>query len=307
MTAQRIAAIGISNTLGSDKNALSGWVAFVSLTIVSFWVQRSVRPYPDFALPDALVNRLLRSCACKAPLRRFLHALSWNSLEELGLASQFASLLIGLFYLQTKGQDGVNVLGSILGVLSMFIYGCYITSTFLAITLRVWTLTLERKRKRYAPPPQSKKKREEADPMAGAPSGLHTAAAIGDREALLTEMAHGEFVNSKRSAEGDRDVSAMFLAAKFGHDELVRLLLAAGGDPNIGSGYGRWTPLHVAATQGVALSLLEQGADPSLRDTFGNSAAEQQRKDALQGIQLEPGQFVVRTPSKHPQWNTTLA
>ena len=53
-----------------------------------------------------------------------------------------------------------------------------------------------------------------------------------------------------------------------------------------GCDYGRWTALHVASSCAVARALLTDGADPQLRDTFGNSPAEHQRQDAAQGAAL---------------------
>ena len=105
----------------------------------------------------------------------------------------------------------------------MLIYAMYFTSTFLAIALRVWTLTrvAAAAPARAKKPPQGKgeaaaQEQQKEDVMSEMASALHDAAAAGDREALLVELAHGEDIDGKRYSSGQRDVTALFLAAKHG-------------------------------------------------------------------------------------------
>ena len=68
--------------------------------------------------------------------------------------------------------------------------------------------------------------------------------------------------------------SAMHDASVAGEPELLRLLLAAKGDPNLAGEMG-WTPLHCAAYWGrenLCKMLLEAGASPQLTDQNGQTA-----------------------------------
>ena len=71
-------------------------------------------------------------------------------------------------------------------------------------------------------------------------------------------------------------VKALMLAACSNRVKMVRLLLAAGGDPNTRLDYGA-TPLMAAATWGsteTARILLEAGADPNFKDEEGMTALD---------------------------------
>jgi ankyrin repeat protein len=71
-------------------------------------------------------------------------------------------------------------------------------------------------------------------------------------------------------------VKALMLAASRNRVKMVRLLLAAGGDPNTRLEYGA-TPLMAAATWGsteTARVLLEAGADPNFTDEEGLTALD---------------------------------
>ena len=72
-------------------------------------------------------------------------------------------------------------------------------------------------------------------------------------------------------------VSATINARRSGDDELMRLLLSGGADPNTNRDPEGRTALHHAADEGslneIAL-LLENGADPSLKDGKGDTALD---------------------------------
>lgn len=67
---------------------------------------------------------------------------------------------------------------------------------------------------------------------------------------------------------------------------LVRLLLEAGAEPNVGQ-QGGWTPLHQAAAHGresIVSLLLEGGADPGVTNDEGVLAVEMARKGGHEGV-----------------------
>ena len=77
---------------------------------------------------------------------------------------------------------------------------------------------------------------------------------------------------------GPDGMSALCVAATWGYDEIVRLLLEAGCDPNLRNlDGGQSTALHAAACQEygkIALLLLQSGANPTLEDSDGRTACD---------------------------------
>lgn len=71
------------------------------------------------------------------------------------------------------------------------------------------------------------------------------------------------------------EMNALHWAAMKGHVSLVKLLLQEGFDVNAAAsdGHFRWTPLHFAAPRNDAVFklLLENGANPNIRDRMGRS------------------------------------
>ena len=88
------------------------------------------------------------------------------------------------------------------------------------------------------------------------------AATFGDLDRLAVLAADPD-LTGRRSGDG---FTVLHLAAFFGQDEAVRLLLARGADPDArGTGWMTGTPLNAAASARhatVAALLLEAGADP---------------------------------------------
>jgi ankyrin repeat protein len=73
--------------------------------------------------------------------------------------------------------------------------------------------------------------------------------------------------------------SPLHYAAASGDDEIVRVLLQKGArvDATSPAGTGLFTPLMMAAREGhdsTALLLIEQGADPKLKNSEGLTAAQ---------------------------------
>ncbi len=99
------------------------------------------------------------------------------------------------------------------------------------------------------------------------------AAALGDVDALRTAIENDDDARVRRSSDG---WTPLHLAAFFGHDDAVRLLIDHGAPLDANSTNAlRNSPLH-AALAGVTLPLLVRrlvfaGADVSARDSAGNT------------------------------------
>lgn len=106
---------------------------------------------------------------------------------------------------------------------------------------------------------------------------IHLFAQRGNVEGVLAELEKGVPVDIRSTRNTTEEgVSPLFIAAKFGQDEVVRILLDAGADPTILFRWGQnayyyGTPLHVAARWGhldVVKRLLDAGADPGRYNQF---------------------------------------
>jgi ankyrin repeat protein len=90
--------------------------------------------------------------------------------------------------------------------------------------------------------------------------------------AILLLRAHAD----PNKPVGPRLDRPLDVAARHGSDDLTRVLLEFGADPNSGDGWGE-TPLHAAALadefRGIAVVklLIEKGADPALSDVRGDT------------------------------------
>jgi uncharacterized protein len=96
------------------------------------------------------------------------------------------------------------------------------------------------------------------------------AATFGDLDRLAVLLAADPDLSELRSGDG---FTALHLAAFFGQDDAVRLLLARGADPDArGTGWMTGTPLNAAASARhatVVALLLEAGADPDAAQRGG--------------------------------------
>jgi ankyrin repeat protein len=102
----------------------------------------------------------------------------------------------------------------------------------------------------------------------GPPDDLVVAAGLGARDDARRLLA---------AADRDQRQAALSLAAIHGHDEVVRLLLDTGVDPDAYNPRGfhaHSTPLHQAAVAGhldVVRTLVERGARLDIEDTIYSS------------------------------------
>jgi len=113
----------------------------------------------------------------------------------------------------------------------------------------------------------------------------------GHEEVRQWLKAHGGIINEK-----DADTVKLFEAAKEGDSTTMHHLLDSGVSPKQADYDGR-TPLHLAAAHG-ALAVLEilltHGADPSVRDRWGNlpiqDAERGRHTDCIEALQKQPGE-----------------
>jgi uncharacterized protein len=110
-----------------------------------------------------------------------------------------------------------------------------------------------------------------------APDGwtaLHLAAAFGTPQAVQTLLEHGAKVDAvSRNPQANQPLHA---ALALGRDpESIRLLLAAGADPNARqtAGYTGIFSAAAANRRDLCELLIEHGADPSLENDFHQTAA----------------------------------
>jgi ankyrin repeat protein len=125
----------------------------------------------------------------------------------------------------------------------------------------------------------------EADPgLTGRRSGdgftaLHLAAFFGQDDAVRLLLARGADLDAHGT--GWMTGTPLNSAASAGHAATVDLLLEAGADPDAVQ-RGGWTPLHSAAHNGDARTvelLLAHSADPSATDDDGRSVADMAREN----------------------------
>lgn len=101
------------------------------------------------------------------------------------------------------------------------------------------------------------------------------AAQRGDVDKLRAMLHRRPDVMLDDGVGGDSGYTPLHYAAREGHAECVRALLASGANANARTRAGGATPLHRAAFTGsgaCVMLLLEGGADPCLRDADGESA-----------------------------------
>lgn len=100
---------------------------------------------------------------------------------------------------------------------------------------------------------------------------IHTAALLGDLEAIHQHIKAGSDLNIKEPSAGS---SPLITAAVFGKTEAAKALIKAGADVNLKNNDGS-TALHTAAflcrTEIVEM-LLDKGADKNVKNNYGSTA-----------------------------------
>ena len=101
---------------------------------------------------------------------------------------------------------------------------------------------------------------------------------------------NGAEVNVRDTGNLSRDYTPLHWAARQGHNDLVRLLLEKGADPNAVSKSGE-TPLHLTSSQGkieTAEILISKGADLNIKDLQGltpyDSAEKNGKSDYVKSV-----------------------
>ena len=140
--------------------------------------------------------------------------------------------------------------------------------------------------------------------IVAAPENVADAAKRGDVDEVRAMLAQHADANT---AYGD-GMTGLHWAAKAGHDEIARVLIAAGADVEATTRIGAHTPLHVAAKAGrdstLAL-LLAAGAHPDALTTTGATplhfAAASGSADAVIAL-IEQG---ADPDAREPEWGQT--
>jgi len=128
-------------------------------------------------------------------------------------------------------------------------------------------------------------------------------------------ITHAEDINAKSGSLG----TPLHAASRFGHDEVVYLLLQHNVDVNITSRSAKWAPLLYASSNGhakVVQLLLGHGADVNTADVSGNTSPYLAARDGhpevvrhllLHGANMHtPGEttltpFQIATEGGHPE------
>ena len=119
-------------------------------------------------------------------------------------------------------------------------------------------------------------------------TALHLATFFGQLEAAAELLRHGADV--KAVSTNAMKVAVINSAAASGRADVVKIVLAAGANPNAQQMMG-YTALHAAAARDsveMVQALLDAGADPSLKNDDGQTAADKAGPSVAELLRARP-------------------
>ena len=128
---------------------------------------------------------------------------------------------------------------------------------------------------------------------------IHTAAQMGQIEAVKQHLAGGADVNAKDKYGG----TPLHLSATFGHKEIVELLITKGADVNAKGGESMMTPLLGAVAGGhneIIELLIARDADVNAKSSFGMTPLDV----AISLLQTKTADLLRKHGGKHSTINT---
>ncbi|CAG4944840.1 unnamed protein product [Colias eurytheme] len=105
--------------------------------------------------------------------------------------------------------------------------------------------------------------------------GIWNAAFSGDKDKVLYLIDRAKNVSEVVNAQDNAGYTALHYAARNGHDDICKLLIAKGAQIDIQTKSGKATPLHRAAAAGKLSTvklLIESGAKVDLQDDDGKNS-----------------------------------
>jgi len=118
---------------------------------------------------------------------------------------------------------------------------------------------------------------------------LHSAIAHGKTE-QASQILKDNAQLAQESANGEK---AIHVAAEFSREEMVKPLIDAGANPNAQIEGSKETPLHMASTPGVTITLLRNGAKPNVTDYRKNSPLHVASDD-----NFKVGEYLIQAGAK---------
>jgi len=118
---------------------------------------------------------------------------------------------------------------------------------------------------------------------------LHSAIARGKTE-QASQILKDNAQLAQESANGEK---AIHVAAEFSREEMVKPLIDAGADPNAQTERIKETPLHMASTPGVTITLLRNGAKPNVMGHRKNSPLHEAADD-----NFKVGEYLIQAGAK---------
>lgn len=117
---------------------------------------------------------------------------------------------------------------------------------------------------------------------------IWVAASDGDINKVKQFVKDGVSVNAK----DENEYTPLAAAVSYCHDDLVAWLLQNDADPNLGDADND-RPLQLCENEACMRLLLEHGADPKLKNNYGQTTAESFAENEVEGNSTRPGHFLA--------------